>query len=186
MIIYYESSGHLCSLPCYDIGISTFLLKVSPKYLVSSVLKRKLTEIKRMFASSAQKVYVIIVTCQSGTIETVFISVGSSQMSPLQKETEHRIFCDFFPNFTLVQHFSRSFMFYVWIQNSESLETFVKLADRNTRTFLTHWPHFLVKLCSLVLPEMLSCPVFHQASQLSPEILLGLHIWRSCHPHSNP
>lgn len=71
---------------------------------------------------------------------------------------------DFVPSPTPIQCCSRSFIFYLWIKNSESLEIFVNAANRTTRTFLTHLPHFLVRTGSLVLPKMLSCPVFCQSA----------------------
>lgn len=33
-------------------------------------------------------------------VETGFLSVGSSQMSPLQEKAKHMVFCDFFPDLT--------------------------------------------------------------------------------------
>lgn len=84
MTTHDESSSYLFVDPLWYRNFCISAKRISTKNLVSSVLKRKLTGIKRIFASCAHKGNVVI--DDLGPVEIVFLSVGSSLLSPLQRK----------------------------------------------------------------------------------------------------
>lgn len=133
--------------------------------MLSSLLKRTLTGITRVLLVP-RKAMSSCPPDSLGPEETGFLSVGAPQMHPLLKEATHRAFCDSPPTLRSSTLFKA---LHVLLVNLE-FRISGNIADRNTRTFLTHLSHFLARIRPLVLPELLSCPFAVMASPPSTEL----------------